>query len=411
MRRPGLARLNPLDQADARVPSTRASACACRIGYNTFMPRAVVATSNTLKYPQGGHVWVYLNWALSLVASGYEVAWLDMVEPGDDVTALPAKLEALRDKLRPFGLADAVLVVDADGRPHEALAGEAMPAVDGDLLLNLRYNLPDDFPRRFRQSALIDTDPGMVQYAVRQGTMTLAPHDAYFTVGNATFAEANGDFLATGLRWHATPPAVSLDHWPVVPVPDGAAWSTVSHWYMDVWMVDAEGEGGGAYMNDKRTAFEPYLHLPCEVDRPMTLALNLNNDPEEEARLQALGWRVREAHDVGGLDAYRQFVASSLGEFSCCKPSYRRLNTGWISDRTACYLASGRPCVVEWSGDRPDLNAADGLIRFRTPTEAAAALRRVAADYEHHASAARRLAETHFDGRRCVGHVLEAAGG
>ncbi len=368
------------------------------------MRRAVVATSNTLKYPQGGHVWVYLNWALSFVARGYEVTWLDMVESGDDVSALPAKLETLRDKLRPFGLNDRVLIVDEHGHPHEALADAAMPDVDGDVLLNLRYNLPDDFPKRFRTSALIDTDPGMVQYAIHQGSMRLAPHDAYFTVGNNIFSKKNGDFLATGLTWHAMTPAVSLEHWPVVPWPADAAWSTVSHWYMDVWMVDAAGE---AYMNDKRTAFEPYLHLPQRVRQPMKLALNLNGDPEEQARLEALGWQIEEAHDVGGLDAYQQFVQQSFGEFSCCKPSYRRLGTGWISDRTACYLASGRPCVVEWSGERPELEGSDGLLRFKDPSEAAAALARVAADPASHAKAARALAERHFDGRVCVDRVLE----
>ncbi len=173
-------------------------------------------------------------------------------------------------------------------------------------------------------------------------------------------------------------------------------------------MVDADGS---AYMNDKRTAFEPYLHLPQETGVAMTLAANLNNDPEEQRRLEDLGWTVREAHTIGqSLDSYRDFVTSSLGEFSCCKPSYRRLNTGWISDRTACYLAAGRPCIVEWSGDRADLVASEGLLRFNDAEEAADQVKSVASNPARHSQAARGLAEAHFDGRLGVDRVLDLAG-
>jgi hypothetical protein len=362
------------------------------------VPSVTVATSNTIKYPQAGHVWVYLNWALSWQARGYDVTWLDMVQADDDVSKLQEQFDKLAVHLQPFGLGESILIVDHEGKPHDRLRDRPMTGLGGDVLFNLRYNLPNDFPKQFRHSALLDTDPGMVQYAIRHGQMKLAAHDAYFTVGNGIF---DSDLVRTGTTWHPLLPAVALDHWPQSPVPAGS-WSTVTHWYMDVWMVDADGS---AYMNDKRTAFEPYLNLPKTTGESMTLAANLNDDPQEQQRLEALGWRVRESHDVGKtLSGYRDFITQSRGEFSCCKPSYRRLNTGWISDRTACYLAAGRPCVVEWSGDRGPM---DGLLRFKSSDEATAMLRQVASDPQHFGDAARRLAEKHFDGRLGVDRVLD----
>ncbi|MEM7809813.1 MAG: hypothetical protein AAF561_17010 [Planctomycetota bacterium] len=364
------------------------------------MCRVCVATSNTLKYQQAGHLWVYLNWALSFRARGFDVVWLDMVEPGDDVTKLDEQFASLQDHLRPFGLDRSICIVDAKGRPHPRLSHRSMPDVGGDLLFNARYNLPDGFPAKYRKSALLDTDPGMVQYAVRHGQMSLATHDAYLTVGNGRFDD---DLVRTDLTWHPVLPAVALDHWPAERASADGAWTTVTHWYMDVWMVDADGT---PYMNDKRTAFEPYLDLPKRIGQPMVLAANLNDDPEEQRRLEDLGWTIREAHDIGrSLSGYRDFIASSKGEFSCCKPSYRRLKTGWISDRTACYLATGRHCVVEWTGDRSDLTGGKGLRRFRDPVEATDMLNDV-----NPAAAARRLAEEQFDGRRAVDQVLNSTG-
>ncbi|MEM1011554.1 MAG: hypothetical protein AAGI46_04960 [Planctomycetota bacterium] len=370
------------------------------------MSRVCVATSNTLKYQQAGHLWVYLNWALSFRARGFEVVWLDMVEPGDDVTKLDEQFASLQDHLRPFGLDRSICIVDAKGRPHPRLSHRPMPDVGGDLLFNARYNLPDDFPTKFRKSALLDTDPGMVQYAVRHAQMSLATHDAYLTVGNGRFDD---DLVRTDLTWHPVLPAVALDHWPAMPS-SGGAWSTVTHWYMDVWMVDADGT---PYMNDKRTAFEPYLDLPKRIGQPIVLAANLNDDPEEQRRLEDLGWTIREAHDVGrSLTGYRDFIASSKGEFSCCKPSYRRLETGWISDRTACYLATGRPCVVEWSGPRADLGDDERcILRFQSRGEAVSALTGLAEDPAVSAPEARALAERLFDGRLWVDHVLNITGG
>ncbi|HEU4480361.1 MAG TPA: hypothetical protein VFS18_00625, partial [Actinomycetota bacterium] len=192
--------------------------------------------------------------------------------------------------------------------------------------------------------------------------------------------------------------------WPVVETP-GDAFTTVTGWYGNEWF-EVDGE---VRRNDKRTAYVPYLDLPRLTDQPVELAVELQDDPENEAELlRSKGWIVRRAKEVAGSPhAYQSYVRGSLGEFGCCKPSYAEWQTGWVSDRTVCYLASGLPAVVQDTGPNPALDAGGGVLRFRTPEEAAACLDRCAADHVTFARAARAQAEELFDARKVVGKVLE----
>ena len=168
---------------------------------------------------------------------------------------------------------------------------------------------------------------------------------------------------------------------------------------------------GTTFWNEKRVAFLDYLELPARTPVQLEVALCLAEYYEEYRRLmEPRGWRLREAWDVSATpDAYRTYVQRSRGEFSCAKPAYVALETAWVSDRTLCYLASGRPAVVQHTGASRFLPDAGGLFRFRNLDEAAAALAAAEADYERHCRQARALAEEHFDARRIVARVLERA--
>jgi hypothetical protein len=173
-------------------------------------------------------------------------------------------------------------------------------------------------------------------------------------------------------------------------------------------MVDEQGR---AYPNDKRAAFAEYLDLPRHVPAPMELALMLGGPEmaEETDRLQRLGWRVKDAHHVARSPGdFRGYVQQSLGEFSCAKPSYVRMRTGWISDRTVCYLASGRPAVVEYTGEIRGVPAGPGLLRYSSPQEAEAALLDVIERYRYHSDHARRIAETTFSTDKVIPRVLNS---
>jgi hypothetical protein len=126
--------------------------------------------------------------------------------------------------------------------------------------------------------------------------------------------------------------------------------------------------------------------------------------------LESGGWTVRDAWEACSTpDDYRVYIQGSRAEFSCAKPSCALLANAWISDRTLCYLASGKPAVVEHTGPSRFLPEADGLLRFRNMDEAMAAIEDVEADYERHSRQARELAEEHFDGEKVLQHVLEIA--
>lgn len=363
-------------------------------------PRVCLA-ANALSYAAGGgHLWAYLNWALSLRAVGCDVLWLEGVERGTRRAELARELSGLRAALEPYGLADAVVL---DGRDAPgALPLEA--ALDADLLLDLAY-MPAALARRFRRSALVDIDPGLTQLWAARGDIELDGHDVHFTIGEG-IATGVASVPDCGVRWRYVAPCVALDAWPEVPAAEDGAWTTVSHWWESGTGIELAGEW---LDNSKRAGFEPLLDLPSRVGARLELALGGLDDDAERAWLETCGWRVRDAWEVtASPDRYREYVQRSRGELSAAKPAYVLMRTGWLSDRTVCYLASGRPAVVQDTGAVGTPPAA-GLLLFTDAAGAAAAINRVEDDYAHHSRAARELAQERFDGREVVRALLADA--
>jgi hypothetical protein len=362
------------------------------------MPPTICISASTLGYVEGGgHLWVYLNWILSVRALGFEVIWLEPSDAGLDKAELSRRVGVLREQLAAFGLADrlAIAVEPAD----------LDRAASADLLLNFYYGLEETVVRRFRRSAMIDIDPGLLQTWLARKEIEIAPHDVFFSIGR------NVDAIAAppGSRgsWLPTLPCVAMEYWPVHGAAGDAPFTTVSHWYADEWLAD---ETGTVYRNDKRSGFEPFFDLPHHTTQPIELALCLGDDPWEENFIRTRGWQLRDSTAVSATPAaYRRYVQSSRGEFSCAKPAYAHLQNAWISDRTICYLASGKPAIVQHTGPNPDLPDRAGLWRFRTIAEAAECLEACAADYERQCKLARTLAEELFDGRKVAKGVIERA--
>jgi hypothetical protein len=374
------------------------------------MSATVCLLARTLHTPTaGGHCWVYLNWVLGLRALGCQVTWLEIVAPSTSATVLDDRIRALKSRLAPFGLSDVVALwpLDPASSTSEAAAGclDLDAAAEADLFVDMAY-APAEVLSRFRRTALLDIDPGLFQLWVSRGQMDLPRHDLYFTIGE-TVGTGEARFPDCGVRWHHTTPCVALDWWSVCPAGPGAPFTTVSNWIMyDYWVDD----DNGGYANDKRTGFLPFLDLPRLTDVPLELALSLGSAVAEREDLERRGWRVREAHDiVASPPDYQRYVQRSRGEFSCAKPSCVRLQNAWVSDRTLCYLASGKPAVVQHTGPSRFLPDAAGLFRFSTPAEAARHLETVAADYRRQCTLARELAEQHFDARTVAARVLERA--
>jgi hypothetical protein len=338
------------------------------------------------------------------------VFWLEKVAPGANAQEVQHAVRTLKNRLEPFGLDPCVALCGQDGAglPGEMLEGcfDLDAAAEADLLLNVSYKVGPQVVRRFRRSALVDIDPGLLQLWLSEGQTEIAPHTIYFTIGE-TVGTKEAHFPDAGLRWHYSPPVVFLPLWPVAPAPASARYTTVSAWWGG-W----ESLNGHIFNNEKRTSFLEYLHLPSRTSARLELALGLWNEHEHEDRrlLQQNGWNVRHAFEVSSTpEDYRDYIHGSRGEFSCAKPSCMRLANAWVSDRTLCYLASGKPAIVQHTGPSRFLPDAEGLFRFRNLDEAARALTAAESDYERHCRQARALAEEYFDARKVLAKLLERA--
>jgi hypothetical protein len=383
-------------------------------------PTVCFVPANTVGYPQGGgHFWEYLNWALALHAAGCRVIWLEGIDVDDadgstarrrrwrgrDVRECVASLKA---RLEPYGLGDAVALYSMNGEtiPDELADGclRLDEAATADLLLNLWHSTPASVVQRFGRSAFVDTDPGLLQVWMTTGEIRVPPHDIYFTIGETVGTPA-ARFPDCGLRWHYTPSPVFLPEWPLATADPAARYSTVTHWWGGTFQFQ-----GTTFSNDKGAAFLEYAELPSRITAKLELAVCFGKHLDEwQGRLGPLGWQIREAWDVSGTpEAYRAYIQGSRGEFSCVKPYCPQFVNSWTSNRTICYLASGKPAVVQHTGPSRFPEAA-GLFRFRSMDEAVCALTAAEADYERHCRLARALAEEYFDGCRVVARVLERA--
>jgi hypothetical protein len=376
------------------------------------MGTTICIGANALKYPEGGgHQWVFLNWAFGFRAVGWDVIWLESYNVREPISVVQARVNALKTCLEPYGLADRLALCSSTGEalPRNGIQGclDLEEAAEADLFFNASYSMHQDVVNRFRRSALLDIDPGLLQRWMSRGEIEVARHNLYFTIGE-TVGQPHARFPDAGVKWLYTPPCVALDRWPVCRAPKDAAFTTVSHWYMHQWVLDDNGE---VYENNKRAGFVPYFDLPKRVLQPLELALCFGpGDEKEQEMLQSKGWRIRQSNEVTATPwEYQAYIQASRGEFSGVKPSCVRLANAWISDRTICYLASGKPAIVQHTGPSRFLPDAAGLFRFRDLNEAARCLDDVERDYEYQSRLARALAEEHFDSKRVAAGVLERA--
>ncbi|HXV28426.1 MAG TPA: hypothetical protein VD913_05615, partial [bacterium] len=356
-------------------------------------------------------LWVALNWALGLKSLGCKVIWLEAVLPSSPSDKVLADMHILKRNLQKYDLANSLAVCSwtDESLPMVLLADcrhLEWAAQQSDLLLNFGYDLSSEAVECFKRTALVDIDPGILQVMMSQGQKRPAKHDVYLTIGE-TVGTTAAIFPDCGIRWHYTPPPVCLDEWKPQPAErlNGRPYTTVAHW----WGGEMEFEGK-TFLNEKRISFLEYLDLPSRIPVPLELAVCWGSDEENRVLYGRHGWRVREAWDVTSTpEDYRNYIQNSRGEFSCVKPSCMIFQNAWISDRTLCYLASGRPAVVQHTGVSRFLPDADGLFRFRNPDEAVSAFKKIEADYPLQCRRARELTEQYFDSRKVLRRVLEIA--
>jgi len=398
------------------------------------MTTIVIAPSNVAGFPEGGgHFWVYMQYVLGLRRLGCDVYWLEHLDDRCDENALRVFLTRMRD----FGLAEKVLIVpkgeklprrvDSNGELTTRQAADSVCA-RADLLLNFWYAIDAELTSRFRRTALVDIDPGLLQFWISEGQLDVAEFDLYFTTGE-TVGSDEALFPDCGITWNRIRPVVSLSDWPVVYDDNAKPLTTVSGWWGDEWISNGRDV---LYQNNKRVSFMQFAELAAQTEQTLELALALGikdsqdeyvpadpndtdgteyqGDAKDRSILESHGWKIRLAADVASSpEAYRNYVQRSRGEFSCAKPSCMRFQNAWVSDRSLCYLASGKPTIVQDTGPSAFLPRAEGMFRFGTIAEALAAIDAMNSHYALHCEAARALAETHFGAEEVLETLLNRA--
>ena len=167
---------------------------------------------------------------------------------------------------------------------------------------------------------------------------------------------------------------------------------------------------GETYYWSKHLNFRKALEVAARANQPIEIATNLSRGPDYE-RAVAGGFSITPVVPMSlDIDAYRDYISRSRGEFTVAKDIYVRPRTGWFSDRTVCYLAAGRPVVTQRTGFEKFIPTGAGLLGFDTPDEAVDAIAQINADYPRHARAAREIAAEYFDAVKLLDEIAVAAG-
>lgn len=258
-----------------------------------------------------------------------------------------------------------------------------------------------------RPRIMVDTDPGYTHVWARDAPDArhlFGDCDFWYTVG-LNVGSPRCPLPTLGLPWQVSLPPVVLEWWETRRRPAHGRFTTVAAW-RDYGWVDFDGDAYGS----KADEFLRFLELPNRAGLRFELAVCMEPDDPDRDVLRRHGWQLRPDSTVGTPARYRRYVHDSFGEFSAAKGVYAGTNSGWFSDRSACYLAAGRPVVLQATGFADVLPTGEGLFSVRDLDEAAEAVTRISRDYPRHCKAARALAAEFFDSDRVLATLLRECG-
>ncbi|WP_223427207.1 glycosyltransferase [Tateyamaria pelophila] len=368
------------------------------------------------QYPLGGVAWDYLQYVVGLHRLGHDVYYFEDTgnwpfNPAEDGVSKGCEFNVsyLSRLMERFGLGDRWAYrfpyQDQWFGMAQSLRHEIVESAD--LLFNVSGCL--EYPNQYRRSAkliYIDSDPVFTQLKILKGNgsmvRNLRQHDVHFSFGEA-ISNGTSNLPPTEFEWHPTRQPILLDEW--ARSPERFGYTTVMNWtsYKDI-------EHEGVIYGQKDEQFEAFISLPSAIpELAFQIALNEGKTRRSpKVRLRGQGWDVLDPSDVcADLDSYRDFLASSRGEWSVAKGGYVTGRSGWFSCRSACYLAAGRPVVVQSTGFEDFVPTGNGVLTFTDFNGARDAIKRMEMDYEAHSEAARHVAETHFASDRVLSEMLE----
>ena len=260
-----------------------------------------------------------------------------------------------------------------------------------------------------RRRIYVESDPFASQVQVANGNAAtiaaLDAHDTHFTFGE-NIGQPDCGIPVERYRWLPTRQPVAIDLWRDGALLDGAPYNTITTWHNTGKDVEYRGE---RYYWTKDREFERFIDLPLRRSVPFELAVGV--DDAVRTRLEENGWRLRRSVDLSAsIDDYRRYIQGSRGEFTVARDQYVRPRTGWFSDRTACYLAAGRPVITEDTGFGKFIPTGRGLFAFTTMDDVLAAIDAIEGDYPAHCRAAAEIADEYFAAERVVGSLMSRAG-
>jgi hypothetical protein len=360
------------------------------------------------RYPFGGVTWCSLMYLLGLRALGHEVFYIEdtgecVYDPVQNTRATDPVYGTtyIHDALAPYGLGDRWSFVNYDGSYHGRSADEVKRyAADADLFINLSggsWFWRDEYVR-IPYKVFVDSDPAFTQLAIAKAEPWYVGFfqrfDRLFTFGANIGTPASS--IPTGeFTWHKTWQPITMDDWRTACTPRDRFTTVMT------WQIESFADVGG----NKDQEFVKFIDLPSRASQRFELAIN---GPQK--LLREHGWDTVDAMQVSRTPKdYRDFVQGSKAEFGVAKHTYVVNRSGWFSDRTECYLASGRPAVVQDTGWPAHVPAGEGLFAFSTPDEALAGIDAINSGYDRHARRAQEIARAHFDARVVLPRLLETA--
>jgi hypothetical protein len=380
----------------------------------------IVVAGFAVGFPLGGQLYMMLHYVLGLTRLGHEVIFLentdDWASPFDPVlgyhTSDSSRGRAMVEALFANHGLEGRFVYDSEleGKLYGIKRADLNRfCADADLFLNISGICPLREPyMRCRTKAVIDTDPAVTQVRISRDAarrVYFAAHDAHFTYG-LNIPSGRVGVPLSGFDWKPLLPPVLLDLWPVAHG-SGQGYSTIGSW-------DAQGRdveiGGRVLTWSKKKRYETLLRLPERLPG-VPLMLAMSGMKKDAARYVEAGWEAPDGLEVSrDLDRYRDYIRSSRAELTVVKEVNATLKSGWFSDRSACYLASGRPVITGDTGFSTALPVGEGLFAFETLDEAMTAIKAVEAAPEKYGARARELAEEHFDAEKVLTGLLGELG-
>jgi hypothetical protein len=383
------------------------------------MTSIVIAGSLAQKPRQGGHTWQFLQYLLGFRRLGWQVLFLDRLEPGMCIDEAgrhcqiedSVNLRYFLDVFKKFGLQDSFSLDFNRGERHFGLSrGQVVERLaNSAFLLNVMGFLTDEqLLAAARRRVFLDTDPGFGQMWQDLGQANLfLGHDDYVTIAE-NIGQPKCSIPTCGLKWITWRQPIVLEQWPFQETAPNEWFTSIGSWRGPYAPIEYHGKTYGLRAHE----FRKFLKLPRETKGQFQVALDIH--AAESRDLSALadnGWSLADPTIVA-CDPwkYRQYIQHSRAEFMATKGIYVDTQSGWFSERSICYLASGRPVLAQDTGLAGLYPLGHGILTFRTFEEAVNGVEQVISDYPRHSRVAREIAEEFFDSDKVLNQLLAKLG-